>query len=258
MKGLLSQFENWDFYLYGSFTGGEPGGLLLNIILAVLSLSISFIFGVLLGYSRLSSRRYVRYPCIAYIEFVRSTPLIMIIFWSYFFFPYLLGKDIPIFWSAVISLCIYASAYQAEIVRAGILAVPGSQLEAALSTGMSRYQGMRYVVLPQAFRMMLPSFVSFFVSLFKDTSTTYIIGLIELTQTGVIISQREPDKMYAAYLSMAIGYFVVCFTLSHLARRLEKRIGVFDLESYRPEATRDEFMLLPKKKRDGEVSLAAK
>ncbi len=254
IKELIEQFSNWRFYIVGP--SGELGGLTLNITLAVLSLGISFIFGVLLGYSRLSSRRYIRYPCIVFIELVRSTPLIMIIFWSYFFLPNIVGKNIPILWSAVISLCIYASAYEAEIVRAGILAVHGGQLEAALSTGMSRYMSMRYVVLPQAFKMMLPSFVSFFVSLFKDTSTTYIIGLIELTQTGVIISQREPDKMYAAYLSMAIGYFVVCFSLSRLARRLERRIGVFDLESYRPEATRDEFMLIPRRKRNGQVCLA--
>lgn len=256
MNTLSEQFSNWRFYLLGSYPNGEPGGLILNIMLAVLSLSMSFGIGVLLGYSRLSSRRYVKYPCIVYIELVRSTPLIMIIFWFYFFLPYITGRSIPIFWSAVISLSVYASAYQAEIVRAGILAIPRGQLEASLSTGMSRYQSMGYVILPQAFKMMVPSFVSFFVSLFKDTSTTYIIGIIELTQTGIIVSQREPNKMYAAYLSMAVGYFIVCFSLSRLARRLEKRIGVFDLESYRPEASRDEFMLLPRRKKGGQVYLS--
>jgi ABC-type amino acid transport system permease subunit len=184
-----------------------------------------------------------------YIETIRATPLIMIIFWFYFFLPYIIGRDVPIFWSAVISLSVYAAAYQAEIVRAGIMAVPKGQLEAGLSSGMSRFGSMRHIVLPQAFRMMIPSFVAFFVSLFKDTSTTYIIGLIELTQTGVIVSQRSPDRMYAAYLSMAIGYFVICYTLSRLARRLERKIGKFDLESYRPDVSRDEFMLLPKRKK---------
>lgn len=255
--GLFEQFSNWNFYLFGSYPKGQVGGLFLNIILAVIPLSLSFVFGVLLGYSRLSSRKYIRFPCVAYIEIVRSTPLIMIIFWFYFFLPYMVGRNISIFWSAVASLSVYAAAYQAEIVRAGIMAVPRGQLEAALSSGMSRYQGMRYVILPQAFKMMLPSFVSFFVSLFKDTSTTYIIGVIELTQTGIIVSQRQPDKMYAAYLSVAIGYFVICFSLSRLARRLEKKIGVFDLESYRPDTCRDEFMLLPKHKRKGQVIVSA-
>ncbi len=249
---LIEQFANINFYLFGSYPKGDIGGLLLNIIMAFLAISLSFVFGALLGYSRLSCRPYVKFPCIAYIEIIRSTPLIMLIFWFYFFLPYMFGGNITVFWSAVISLCAYAAAYQAEIVRAGILAVPKGQLEAALSTGMSRYRSMRHVILPQAFKMMVPSFVSFFVSLFKDTSITYIIGVIELTQTGIIISQSDPDKMYAAYLSMAIGFWVVCFSMSHLARMLEKKIGVFDLESIRPEACRDEFMLLPKKKKMGE------
>ena len=137
---VLGKFSNWDFYLLGSFPDGEPGGLLLNLIFALLSLSISFSFGVFLGYSRLSSRIYIKLPCLAYIEAVRATPLIIIIFWLYYVIPYMFGINIPVFWSVVISLCIYAAAYQAEIVRAGISAVSGHQLVAALSTGMSRYE----------------------------------------------------------------------------------------------------------------------
>jgi polar amino acid transport system permease protein len=249
---LLEQFSNINFYLLGPYPKGEIGGLLLNIIMAILAICLSFVFGVVLGYSRLSCRLYIKVPCIAYIELIRSTPLIMIIFWFYFFLPYIFGGIATIFWSAVVSLCVYAAAYQAEIVRAGIMAVPKGQLEAALSTGMSRYKAMRFIILPQAFKIMVPSFVSFFVSLFKDTSVTYIIGVIELTQAGIIISQRQPDRLYAAYFSMAIGFWVICFAMSRLARRLEKRIGVFDLESIRPEACRDEFMLLPREKKTGE------
>ena len=249
---LLGQFSNINFYLFGTFPKGEVGGLALNIIMAFLAICFSCLFGIILGYSRLSCRFYIKFPCIAYIELVRSTPLIMIIFWFYFFLPYLFGGNVTVFWSAVVSLCAYAAAYEAEIVRAGIMAVPKGQLEAALSTGMSRYSAMKFVILPQAFKIMLPSFVSFFVSLFKDTSVTYIIGVMELTQMGIIISQRDPDKIYAAYLSMAVGFWVVCFTMSHLARKLERKIGVFDLESIRPEACRDEFMLVPKTKKTGE------
>lgn len=249
---LLEQFSNMNFYLLGAYPRGDVGGLVLNIVMALLAICLSFLFGVIFGYSRLSCRFYIKIPSIVFIELVRSTPLIMIIFWFYFFLPYIFGGSITIFWSAVISLCFYAAAYEAEIVRAGIMAVPKGQLEAALSTGMSRYGAMRHVILPQAFKIMVPSFVSFFVSLFKDTSVTYIIGVIELTQTGIIISQRQPDRMYAAYICMAIGFWVVCFTMSRVARHLEKRIGVFDLESIRPEACRDEFMLLPRKKQLGE------
>ncbi len=246
--GALEQFADWNFYLFGAYPDGEPGGLLLNIILAVLSLSLSFTFGVLLGYSRLSSRIYVKLPCIAYIETVRATPLLIIIFWFYYVIPYLSGIRIPVFWSVVISLSIYASAYQAEIVRSGITAVPESQLVTALSSGLSRYRSMGYVILPQAFRMMIPSFISFFITLFKDTSTVFIIGVIELTRAGFIISRQHPDRIYAAYLSIAAGFFFICLILSHIAEKLEKKIGVFDFQSYRPDVSRDEFMLFPKYK----------
>lgn len=249
---LLGQFSNIKFYLLGSYPKGEVGGLLLNIVLAATAIGLSFGVGALLGYSRLSCRRYIKFPSIVIVETVRATPLIMIIFWIYFFLPYLFGGNVTLFWSAAVSLAIYAAAYQAEIVRAGIIAVPRGQLEAALSTGMSRYRAMRYVILPQAFRIMLPSFMSFFVSLFKDTATVFIIGIIELTQAGIIISQREPNKMYAAYASMGIGFWCVSFAMSHVARRLEKRIGIFDLESIRPDTCRDEFMLVPKEKKNGE------
>ncbi|RJQ20284.1 MAG: amino acid ABC transporter permease [Nitrospiraceae bacterium] len=238
-------FSNIKFYLLGAYPNGPVGGLLLNIVLAILAIAFSFLVGALLGYSRLSCRKYIKVPSVLYIEIVRATPLIMLIFWFYFFLPYVLGKNISVFWSAVIALSIYAAAYEAEIFRAGILAVPRGQMEAALTSGMTRYQAMKFIVFPQALKIMVPSLVSFFVSLFKDTSVTFIIGVIELTQTGIIVSQRQPDKMYASYLCVAIGYFIVCFSMSHLARMLEKKIGVFDLESYRPDACRDEYMLMP-------------
>jgi polar amino acid transport system permease protein len=245
---ILGQLENLKFYLFGAFPKGAIGGLTLNIILAAVSLSLSFFVGVLLGYSRLSRRKYVKIPCILCVDTIRSTPLILILFWLYFFLPYILGAGVSLFWTAVVALSIYASAYQAEIVKAGILAVPKGQLEAALSTGMSRYRAMWLVVLPQAFRMMIPSFVSFFISLFKETAIVYIIGVLELTQTGVIVSQRHPDKIYAAYLFMAVGFWVVSYSMSHVARGLAKRVGTLDYESFRPDVSRDEFMLLPKNK----------
>lgn len=242
---LLEQFSNWKFYLIGAYPVGEIGGLVLNISMAILSLIISFIIGAFFGFGRLSCRRYISYPCSLYIETIRATPVILIIFWFYFFIPSILGKNISLFWSAVIALSIYATAYQAEIVRAGVLAVQKGQMEAALSCGMTRFQAIKTIILPQAFKKMIPSFVSFFISLFKDTSVTYIIGVIELTQTGIIVSQRQPDKMFAAYLCMAIGYFVVCYSMSHVARVLEKRLGMLDYESYRPEICSRELSLIP-------------
>ncbi len=245
MEFLVEQFGNWKFYLIGAYPAGPIGGLFLNISIAVLCLLVSFFIGAIFGMGRMSCRRYISYPCTIYIETIRATPALLLVFWFFFFIPSVFGKNISLFWSAVIALSIYATAYQAEIVRAGVLAVPRGQMEAALSSGMTRFQAIKTIILPQAFKMMIPSFVSFFISLFKETSVTYIIGVIELTQTGIIVSQRQPDRMFAAYICMAIGFFVICYSMSHLARRLEKRLGMLDLTSYRPTVCRTDLSLYP-------------
>lgn len=242
---ILEQFGNWKFYLMGTYPVGEVGGLLLNILMAIVSLFIGFLIGCILGLGRISRRPYIHYPCAAYIEIVRATPLIMIVFWVYFFFPNVLGKPVSVFWSAIISISAYAAAYQAEIVRAGVLAVPRGQIEAGLSSGMTQLQSIRTIIMPQAFKMMIPAFMSFSISLFKDTSVTYIIGMIELTQTGIIVSQRQPDRMFAAYICMAVGYFIICYSMSHIARILEKRLGMLDYETYRPESLSRELFVEP-------------
>lgn len=244
MAELFEQFGNWKFYILGAYPNGPIGGLSLNIILAALSIIVGLFIGIFFGLGRTSCRRYIRYPCIFYIENVRSMPLIMIVFWFYFFLP-VIGFHLPLFWCAVIPLSAYAGAYQAEIVRAGFLAVPRGQMEAALSSGMSRWQALVTVVLPQAFKMMVPSFVSFFNSQFKNTSVVYIIGIVELTQTGIIISQRQPDRMFVAYICMAIGFWVVCYVMAHLSQMLEKKLGILDYESYKPEICREDLLLIP-------------
>ncbi len=245
MEFILEQFGNWKFYLIGAYPKGPLGGLFINISMAVLCLTISFFVGAIFGFGRLSCRRHISYPCIIYIETIRATPALLLVFWFFFLIPSVLGKNISIFWSAVIALSVYSTAYQAEIVRAGILAVPKGQMEAALSSGMSRVQALTSVILPQAFKIMIPSFVSFFISLFKETSVAYIIGIVELVHIGVIITQRAPNRMFAAYLCMAIGFFVVCYGMSHLARALERRFGMHDLSSYRPTVCRGDLLLKP-------------
>jgi polar amino acid transport system permease protein len=244
MEFFFEQLANWKFYLIGTYPKGAITGLALNILLAFLSIFIGMFFGIIFGLGRTSCRRYIRYPCGFVIDVVRSTPLLMIIFWSYFFLP-VIGFQLSLFWCSVVSLAIYASAYQAEIVRAGVLAVPMGQMEAALSTGMTRLQAILSVILPQAFKMMLPSFVSFFNSMFKNTSTVYIIGVVDLTRTGVIISQLKPNRIFAAYIIMAIGFWIVCYALSYAAQKLEKKLGILDYESYKPEICRQDLVLLP-------------
>lgn len=226
---FLEQFANWKFYLMGSYPSGDLGGLILNIQLAAICLLLSFFAGLVLGYCRLSPHKIIRYPVGWYIDIVRSTPLLMIVFWFYFFLPYLMGEHVTVFRSAAFSLFVYGSSYQAEIVRAGILAVPKGQMEAAMTIGLSKRQSMRYIIFPQAFKIMVPSFVSFFITLFKDTSIAYIIGVVELTQSGVIISQRQPDRIYAAYLCVAIGFWVVSYSISRIEKVLQKKFGTLEI-----------------------------
>jgi polar amino acid transport system permease protein len=247
---FVEQLGNWKFYLLGGYPAGPVGGLFINISMALICLVTSFFIGAIFGLGRISCRRYISYPCTIYIETIRATPALLLVFWFFFFIPSVMGMNISLFWSAVIALSVYATAYQAEIVRAGVLAVPGGQMEAALSTGMTRIQAHISVILPQAFKMMLPSFVSFFISLFKETSVTYVIGVIELVQAGIIVSQRQPNRMFAAYAIMAIGFFVICYGMSHVARILEKRLGMLDLQSYRPTVCRTDLSLYPQVKEE--------
>ncbi|MBI4698412.1 MAG: ABC transporter permease subunit, partial [Nitrospirae bacterium] len=109
MEFLLEQFGNWQFYLLRAYPHGEIGGLFLNVALAAISLSIGFFAGAIFGFGRLSCRRYISYPCIILIETIRATPVLLIVFWFFFFIPLILGRNITLFWSAVISLSIYAA-----------------------------------------------------------------------------------------------------------------------------------------------------
>lgn len=235
MEFLTEQFGNWRFYLLGAYPVGPVGGLAANLLMTVIRLSLGLVAGIVLGLGRLSRRIFLRWPCATCVEVIRAIPALLLVFWFSFFLPSIFGRNLPLFWGAVLGLSVHAAAYQAEIVRAGVLAVPTGQFDAAIAAGMTRMQATRFVVLPQAFRMMLPAFASFAISLFKDTSIVYIIGIVDLMQTGVIVSQRQPNRMLAAYICMAMGFFVVCRSMASVAKILEKRIGALHLSQ--PPAT---------------------
>ena len=140
---------------------------------------------------RLSKRWWVKYPAVAYIEMIRGMPLLLLIFWFYYLAPVVTGQTMPAFTTTMFCFMIFTGAYVGEIVRAGVIALPKGQMEASRSSGLSHVQAMRFVILPQALRNMIPSFVNQFVSLTKDTSLAAILGVIELTRTGVQVDNRE-------------------------------------------------------------------
>ncbi|PIE70787.1 MAG: amino acid ABC transporter permease [Deltaproteobacteria bacterium] len=201
------------------------GGLSLSFTMAVIVICCSFFIGLFVGMGRLSANPLINTPCISYIEIIRGNPLIMVIFWVYFFSPILTGMQMNVFWSATIAFIIFSGAYLAEIVRAGIQAISAGQFEAATAAGFTRFQIMRYIILPQALKIMIPAFVGQFITIFKDTSLAYIIGVFELTTVAQTINQRIMIYPFEIYVSIGLLYFFCCYFMSYLAARLENRLA---------------------------------
>jgi len=201
------------------------GGLSMSIIMAVISISLSFLIGLVVGVGRTSENRAIKVPCMFYIELIRGNPLIMVIFWVYFFLPPILKIQLDVFWSATLAMTIFFGAYIAEIVRGGIENIPKGQVEAAISTGLGYFQTMRKIILPQALKQMLPALVGMFIAAFKDTSLAYIIGVMELTTAAYSINNRLMLYPFEIYTTIAVFYFICCYLMSLYARRLERKLS---------------------------------
>ncbi len=219
--------DNMKFLLFGK--SGEIGGLVLTFVLAVISILLSFFIGSILGIARYSNIKIFKYPAILYIEFIRATPLIMVIFWVFFAIPVI---SLTLFGvktstsptiAAIIALSMFTSAYVAEIVRAGINSIPKGQFEAAKSLGMSSSKTFIFIILPQAYKKMIPSFISQFVALFKDTSLAYTIGVIEFFRAATIINNRL-YLSFEIFSFVALVYFAIAFSMSKYASNLEKKV----------------------------------
>ncbi len=200
------------------------GGLSFSILMSVIAISISFFIGLIVGLGRMSRNNIFRIPSLMYIEFIRGNPLIIVIFWVYFFIPVFFNTFISVFWSATIALTIFTGAYIAEIVRGGIQNIPRGQFEAAMSTGLGYYRTMRHIVLPQALKQMIPAIVGQFIAIFKDTSLAFVIGVMELTYVAQILNNRLMIYPFEIYTTIAVLYFVCCYAMSILAARLERKL----------------------------------
>ncbi|PIE57364.1 MAG: amino acid ABC transporter permease [Desulfobulbus propionicus] len=201
------------------------GGLSMSLIMAFLCITASFFIGLVVGIGRTAANRILRLPALLYIELIRGNPLIMVIFWVYFFVPPMFKIQLDVFWSAVVAMTIFFGAYIAEIVRAGIENIPPGQVEAAKSTGLNSFQTMRRIILPQALKQMLPAIVGLFIAAFKDTSLAYIIGVMELTTAAYSINNRLMLYPFEIYTTIAVLYFICCYTISIYAAKLERRLN---------------------------------
>lgn len=213
----------WVYFLVGQYPNGPLGGLALTVSLAALALLMALPLGLLLGLARVSPWRWLRWPITALVFLVRSVPLLMVIFWAYFFLPSITGHKTEQFSTMLMALVLFDSVYLAEIVRAGVLGVPKGQMESARSLGFSYLAAMRLVTLPQGLRHMLPSLVNQFVDSIKATSLGYIIGLTEVSFIAAQINTQVFTQSTQVYSLLALTYFVLCFGLSRFAFWLERR-----------------------------------
>ncbi|HET8567565.1 MAG TPA: amino acid ABC transporter permease [Candidatus Limnocylindria bacterium] len=201
-------------------------GLLETLSLSVVSVILSFVVALVFALMRLSTRPWVRYPAVLYIETIRALPVLLLIVYfgikgSALFRP-VFGPDFELsrYWAGVLGLSLYTSAVLAEIIRAGILSLPRGQTEAARALGLSYPQSMRHVILPQALRLMVPAMMSQLTTVIKDTSLVGTIGVFELLRQGRVIFTQYFNPI-EVFLFVAVVYFVICFVLSQASRRLE-------------------------------------
>lgn len=217
--------DNWLLLLIGQYPNGPLGGLAITLILSVAGLVLAFPVSIVLAVARINHLRWVRLPATAVVYVVRGVPLIMFIFWVYFLVPLLIGRTVSGLTTMVITLVIYQAAYLAEVIRAGIEGLPKGQAEAARALGMSYTQTISKIILPQALYNMMPAMVSQFVSNIKETSLGYVIGVNELTFAANQVNATLLTKPFPVFALLALIYFVLCFMLSQLANRLEKRVA---------------------------------
>lgn len=197
------------------------GGLILTFQLALITIAGGVLSGILLAMGRLSSKCWFYFPATVYIHFFRGLPLILVVFWLYFLSPVITGRSLNEFWAAVISFVLFESAYFAEIIRGGIQSVSRGQVMAAYSSGLTHFQCVRHVILPQALRNMMPALVTQAVVIFQDTSLAYVIGLRDFLRRVNLVDAREARSV-ELYLFAGLIYFVICSAGSLWIRRLEK------------------------------------
>lgn len=199
-------------------------GLGLTLLNTGISFALALVIGVVLGLFSVSPVRFLRLLSTIYVDIIRGIPLMVLAFFIYFGLPNVLGFNIPVFAAGVITLTLNASAYISEIVRGGINAVPKGQMEASRSLGLSYGKTMQRIILPQAFKIMIPSFINQFVISLKDTTILSAIGMIELLQVGKIIVARNLQSTLV-YFMIAIMYLIVITALTKLAKVIEKKVN---------------------------------
>ena len=220
MTTLDFGFLNWNL-----ITNFIWKGLVFSVQLTLIAMVGGIILGTILALMRLSGKRWLVMAAAFYVNTLRSIPLVMVILWFFLLIPLLIGRSLGAELSAIVTFTVFEAAYYSEIMRAGIQSVSKGQVNAGYAVGMTYAQCMKLIVLPQAFRIMLPVLLTQTIILFQDTSLVYAIGAYDLLK-GFEVAGKNFNRPVEAYLFAAIVYFVICFSLSMLVRRLQKKIAI--------------------------------
>jgi len=200
-------------------------GLWFSIVLTAVATAGGVFFGTLLALMRLSGTKWLGVPAALYVNVMRSVPLVMVILWFFLLVPLLIGRPIGAEYSAVVTFIAFEAAYFSEIMRAGIQSIPRGQVFAGQALGMSYRQNMQLVILPQAFRNMLPVLLTQTIILFQDTSLVYAIGAYDLLK-GFEPAGKNFGRPIETYLMAAVTYFVISYTLSTVVKGINKKIAI--------------------------------
>ncbi|MBS0336307.1 MAG: amino acid ABC transporter permease [Proteobacteria bacterium] len=220
MGNLDLSFFTWD--LVSKFL---VKGFVFSVELTLVAMAGGILLGTLLALMRLSSFKWLSYPAAIYVNTMRSIPLVMVILWFFLLIPFLTGRPLGAEWSAVITFTAFEAAYYSEIMRAGIQSVARGQVSAGFALGLTYGQNMRMIVLPQAFRNMLPVLLTQTIILFQDTSLVYAIGAYDLLK-GFETAGKNFNRPVEAFLLAAIVYFVICYSLSSVVKKLQLKIAI--------------------------------
>jgi glutamate/aspartate transport system permease protein len=215
-------FQFLDWSLVSSFI---LKGFYFSVQLTLVAMVGGIALGTLIALMRLSGKKWLVMPAAFYVNTLRSIPLVMVILWFFLLIPLLIGRPLGAELSAMVTFTVFEAAYYSEIMRAGIQSVPRGQVSAGYAVGMTYAQCMKLIVLPQAFRNMLPVLLTQTIILFQDTSLVYAVGAYDLLK-GFEVAGKNFNRPVEMYLLAAVTYFVICFSLSMLVRRLQKKIAI--------------------------------
>jgi glutamate/aspartate transport system permease protein len=213
------------FYTWNVISAYVLKGFYFSVFLTAVSTLGGVFFGTLLALMRLSGSKWLDLPAAFYVNTMRSVPLVMVILWFFLLVPFIIGRPIGAEVSAVVTFIAFEAAYFSEIMRAGIQSIPRGQVFAGQALGMSYRQNMSLVVLPQAFRNMLPVLLTQTIVLFQDTSLVYAIGAYDLLK-GLETAGKNYGRPIESYLLAAIVYFIISYTLSTIVKRVHRKIAI--------------------------------